>query len=128
LVAIGAGSVIFFVKPVSWNLLIYRPGANNETTNPLGPLSAVTEKLNASFPGLVWDSPTECSLEVDAGFLVELTVENDVVTDIYTRGGYNHLKPLAALCHREGWRLGDAQEGEDVDLHDPYQWYEQRSR
>jgi len=112
---------------MSWNLLIYRPGTSNQTTNPLGPLDAVTEKLNASFPGLVWDSPKECGLKVDGGFLAELTVEDDVVSDIYTRGGYNHLKPLAALCQREGWRLGDAQEGEDVDLHDPYRWYEERN-
>ena len=54
------------------------------------------------------------------------TKEDDLVSDIYTRGGYNHLRPLADLCRREGWRLGDAQEGEDVDLDDPYRSYEQR--
>ena len=112
---------------MSWNLIIYRPGASNESTLPLGALDTITEKLNAAFPGLVWDSVTECSLKVEGGFAGELTVEDDLVSDIYTRGGYNHLKPLAALCQREGWRLGDAQEGEDVDLRDPYQWYEHRS-
>jgi hypothetical protein len=110
---------------MSWNLLIYRPGANNQTTEPLGPLDEVRAKLNTTFPELVWDSSTECGMKVEGGFLAELTLENELVSDIYTRGGYNHLKPLAGLCLREGWRLGDAQEGEDVDLDDPYRWYEE---
>jgi hypothetical protein len=67
-------------------------------------------------------------LEVDGGFIAKLTVEKDMVADIYTRGGYNHLKPLVTLCLREGWHLGDAQEGEDVDLQDPYRWYEERNK
>ncbi len=112
---------------MSWNLLIYRPGATSQTTEPLGALGEVKAKLSATFPGLAWDSPTECGLKVEGDFLADLTVEDDLVSDIYTRGGYNHLKPLANLCRREGWRLGDAQEGEDVDLDDPYRWYEQRS-
>ena len=113
---------------MAWNLLIYRPGASNETTDPLGPLDRITAKLNDTFPGLVWDSPTECSLNIEGGFVAELTLEDDMVSDIYTRGGYNHLEPLAALCRRERWRLGDAQEGQDVDLNDPYRWYGERNQ
>jgi hypothetical protein len=112
---------------MSWNLLIYRPGATGKKTDPLGPMDVVKEKLNAAFLGLAWDSPPECGLKVEGGFLAELSVENNLVSDIYMSGGYNHLKPLASLCQREGWHLGDAQEGEDVDLDDPYGWYEGRS-
>jgi hypothetical protein len=86
---------------MSWNLLIYRAAADGESTEPLGPLQSVTEMLNGAFPGLLWGSPTKCSLEVEGGFTAELTVEDDIVSDVYTRGGFNHLKPLAALCLQE---------------------------
>ncbi len=106
---------------MSWNLLIY-----NDSGDPLGDLASVTQKFTAAFPGLQWDSPVQAILPVARGFRLELRAEEDVVQDIYTDGGFDHLKQLAALCRREGWRIADAQEGEEVDLDDPQGWYEAR--
>jgi len=112
---------------MSWNLLIYKPGKTEQTAEPLGPIDAVTAAFNSAFPALHWVGATEASLLVDGGFAFELAVEGGTVQDVYTNGGYNHLRDFAALCKREGWRIADAQEGEDVDLDDPYRWYEERS-
>src|SRR4051812_40119433 len=100
--------------PMSWNLLIYKPGADEGEPAPMGTVQSVSTALSAAFPALQWDSATECVLPVENGFTATLTVEGDTVSDLYTRGGYHHLKPLAALCKRQGWRIADAQEGEDV--------------
>jgi hypothetical protein len=69
----------------------------------------------------------EAILPVARGFRLELRTEEDVVQDIYTDGGFDHIKQLAALCKREGWRIADAQEGEEVDLDEPQKWYDERS-
>jgi hypothetical protein len=107
---------------MSWNLLIY-----NESGDPLGDLASVTAKLDSTFRGLEWNSPLEAILPVARGFRLELRTEEDVVQDIYTDGGFDHIKQLAALCKREGWRIADAQEGEEVDLDEPQKWYDERS-
>jgi hypothetical protein len=103
---------------MSWNLLIYRQGEDEEMT-PLGSLASVTTALNRTFPGLEWPTPVECELNGEDGFSIAWTVEDGEVRDGYTNGGYNHLQELAALCKQEGWSLADAQEGEDIDLDDP---------
>jgi hypothetical protein len=110
---------------MSWNLLIYKPGAGEGEQAPMGTIESVTNALNAAFPALQWDSATECILPVDKGFAISLTLttEDNAVSDLYTRGGYYHLKPLAALCKGQGWRIADAQEGEDLNLDDPYASY-----
>ncbi len=112
---------------MSWNLLIYKPGDTPQQNEPLGDLDVVTEAFTAAFNGLEWESPTEAALPVDAGFRLELTEEDGTVQDVYTHGGFNHVRQFAALCKREGWRMADAQEGEDVDLDDPQRWMEERS-
>jgi hypothetical protein len=94
---------------MSWNLLVYKPGPTPEETQPLGDLKAVTEALNVMFNGLEWPSPTRTALPVDGGFELELTAENGTVQDVYTHGGFNHIKQFAALCKRQGWRMADAQ-------------------
>lgn len=106
---------------MSWNLLIHNDG------EPLGEIAEVTRKFDAAFRGLEWESPTEAALAVDGGFRVELSAEGGTVEDIYTHGGFHHIKELAELCKREGWHMADAQEGEDVDLDDPQRWYDERS-
>jgi len=106
-------------KKMSWNLLIYRQGESEEML-PLGSLAAVTAAMNTAFPDLEWLSPDECALKVDRGFIIEWKLQGDDVQDGYTNGGFDHLKQLAALCKQEGWRIADAQEGEDIDLDDPY--------
>jgi len=106
---------------MSWNLLIHNEG------EPLGSVADVTRKFDDAFRGLEWESATEAALHTDGGFRLELTCEDHTVSDIYTHGGFNHIKQLATLCKREGWHLADAQEGEDVDLDDPQRWYDERS-
>jgi hypothetical protein len=113
---------------MSWNLLLYKaePKANpaEEEMLPLGSPQDVAVALNATFPGLRWPRPDECELAVDGGFVVSLSIKDGVVSDLYTHGGYNHLRQFAALCLQHGWRMADAQEGEDLDLRDPYATYE----
>lgn len=111
---------------MSWNLLIYKPGEDGEELEPLGTLPEVSGVLNNAFPALEWDSSAEAVLPLNGGFRLELSVENGVVKDIYTSGGFNHMNELVALCKQQGWRIADAQEGEDVDLEDPYKWYKER--
>ena len=112
---------------MSWNLLIYKPGRSDQSGEPLSALEAVTAAFNGAFPNLHWYSPTAAALLVDGGFDLELAVEQGAVQDVYTNGGYNHLREFAALCKQEGWRIADAQEAEDVDLQDPYGWYGRRN-
>lgn len=112
---------------MSWNLLIYKPGDTSQSSKPLGELDAVTEVFDAAFVGLAWESPTQAVLPVNGGFRLDLTEEDGAVQDVYTHGGFNHIRQLAELCKREGWRMADAQEGEDVDLDDPQKWIEERS-
>lgn len=112
---------------MSWNLLIYKQGDTPQQIGPIGDLDAVTDAFNAAFIGLEWESPTEAVLPVDGGFRLELTEADGMVESVYTHGGFNHIRQFAALCKREGWRMADAQEGEDVDLDDPLKWYEQFS-
>ena len=112
---------------MSWNLLIYKPGETTQNNEPLGELDAVTAAFTAAFIGLEWESPTEAALPVDGGFRLELTEEDGTVQDVYTHGGFNHVRQFAALCKREGWRMADAQEGEDVDFDDPQKWFEEHS-
>jgi hypothetical protein len=105
---------------MSWNLLIHNDG------EPLGDIANVTDKFNAAFRGLEWDSPVGAGLP-DHSIRLELTEEAGQVQDIYTHGGFSHIKQLAELCKREGWHIADAQEGEDIDLDDPQRWYDERS-
>jgi hypothetical protein len=112
---------------MSWNLLICKSGETPETLAPLGHLAAVKQAFTAAFIGLEWVSATEAALPVDGGFRLVLAVERGAVQDVYTHGGFNHIRQFAALCKREGWLLTDAQEGEEVDLDDPQRWYEERS-
>ncbi len=112
---------------MSWNLIIYKPGETPQQNQPLGDLESVTEAFTAAFIALEWESPTEATLPIDGGFRLELTEEDGTVQDVYTHGGFNHIRQFAALCKREGWRMADAQEGEDVDLDDPQRWMEERS-
>lgn len=113
---------------MSWNLVIYKPGATPQESEPLGDLDAVTAAFSTAFAGLEWDSPTEAALPVHGGFRLEFTNENGTVQDVCTDGGFNHIRLFAALCKREGWRIFDGQEGEDVDLDDPEKWYEERNQ
>ncbi|MEY4198773.1 MAG: hypothetical protein RLZZ265_513 [Verrucomicrobiota bacterium] len=105
---------------MSWNLLIHNEG------EPLGGIADITSKFNAAFRGLEWTSPNEAGMP-DQSIRLEITETDGLVQDIYTHGGFGHIKQLAALCKREGWRVTDAQEGEDVDLEDPQRWYDERS-
>ena len=110
---------------MSWNLIIYKPGKTPKENEPLGDLDSVTGAFNAAFIALDWESPTQAKLPVDGGFRLELTEKDGTVADVFTHGGFNHIRQFAALCKREGWRMADAQEGEDVDLEDPESWFEQ---
>ena len=112
---------------MSWNLIIYKPGTTPQQNAPLGDLDAVTDAFNAAFITLDWETATEAVFPVEGGFHLELTVEGRMVQDVYTTGGFNHIRQFAALCKREGWRMADAQEGEDVDLENPERWFEERS-
>jgi hypothetical protein len=112
---------------MSWNLIIYKPGDTPQQNQPLGDLDAVTEAFNSAFIALEWESPTEAALPVDGGFRLEFTEDDGTVRDVYTNGGFNHIKQFAALCKREGWHMADAQEGEDVDLDDPQRSMEERN-
>ena len=105
---------------MSWNLLIHNDG------EPLGDIGDVTRKFAGAFYGLLWESPTEAVLPVDGGFRLELKLKEGVVQDIWTNGGFHHIKELAVLCKHEGWLIADAQEGEDIDLDDPLRWYDER--
>jgi hypothetical protein len=110
---------------MSWNLLIYRPGSNDETA-PLGSLTTVRRVMDSAFRGLTWPSEAECELDVEGGFSVEWNIDGDQVSDGYTNGGFQHLSQLAGICKKMGWRLADAQEGEDINLDDPMASYEGR--
>ena len=114
---------------MSRNLIIYKIGRDSQQAEPLGDLRVVTDALNGAFIDLEWGSPITASLPVDldGGFRVKLTMQHGKVQDVYTDAGFNHLRQFAGLCERQGWRLADAQEGEDVDLKDPQNLYKQRS-
>jgi hypothetical protein len=105
---------------MSWNLIIYKQG------NSLGRPDHVKAVFSSVFSELEWQSPTEAALPVEGGFRLELTEQDGLVVDVSTHGGFNHLRQFAELCKREGWRMADAQEGEDVDLDDPVRWMEER--
>jgi hypothetical protein len=87
---------------MSWNLLIYKPGQINQTGEPLGERDMVAAVFNDAFPGLEWESPSEAALPVERGFRLVLTLGDNTVEDIYTHGGYDHLRQLATLCRQEG--------------------------
>jgi len=107
---------------MSWNLLIYRAGKDEEMAS-LGSLASVSKALGETFPGLEWPTPRGCELNIEGGFTIEWTVSGGAVCDGYTCGGFHHLRQLATLCKQQGWRIADAQEGEDLDLDDPYASY-----
>lgn len=111
---------------MSWNLIIYNPGTTPQQNRPLGSLDSVKSIFSSSFAGLEWESPMEAAFPVEGGFRLELTVQDGSVLDVSTHGGFNQLRQFAELCKREGWRMADAQEGEDVDLDDPLRWMEER--
>jgi hypothetical protein len=114
---------------MSRNLIIYKTGPMSQEREPLGDLGRVTDALNGAFIDLEWQSPVAAALPVDVegGFQVKLTVQGGRVHDIYTDAGVNHIRQFAGLCKRQGWRMADAQAGEDVDLDDPQGWYEGRA-
>jgi hypothetical protein len=112
---------------MSWNFVIYKAGKTSQTVEPLGNLDRVTDALNGSFIDLEWESPASAVLPAEAGFRLKLTVQNRTVHDVYIDGGFNHLRQFAGLCKREGWRMADAHDREDVDLGDPQRWYNERT-
>ena len=112
---------------MSRKLIIYKTGRTPEEIAPLGDLARVTDALNGAFIDLEWESRTAAALPVEDGFRVILTMRGATVQDIHTDGGFNHLREFAGLCKRQGWRMADAQEGEDVDLDDPQRWLAERS-
>ena len=114
---------------MSWNIIIYKTGKMGEGIEPLGDLDRVTDALNRSFIALEWESPTTAQLpaDMDGGFRVNLTTQNGRVQDIHTQGGTRHLREFAGLCTREGWRMAEAEQGEDINLHDPQKWFQERS-
>ena len=112
---------------MSRKLIIYKTGRTPEEIVPLGDLGRVTDALNGAFINLEWESRTAAALPAEGGFRVILTMRGATVQDIHTDGGFNHLREFAGLCKRQGWRMADAQEGEDVDLNDPQRWQRQRS-
>ncbi len=57
---------------------------------------------------------------------MDLNLEEGFVQDIYTHGGFPLVPQLAVLCRQEGWQIADAQEGENIDLDNPLQWFEER--
>jgi hypothetical protein len=112
---------------MSRKLIIYKTGRTPEEIAPLGDLGRVTDALNGAFINLEWESRTAAALPAEGGFRVNLSMRGVTVQDIHTDGGFNHLREFAGLCKRQGWRMADAQEGEDVDLNDPQRWHRQRS-
>lgn len=112
---------------MSWNLLIYKHRDSPQSNASLGSLETVTAAFTSAFNGLEWVSTTEAALPLVSGFRLELTEEDGTVRDVYTHGGFHHLSRFAALCKSEGWRMADAQEGEDVDLDYPQGWNAQHS-
>ena len=113
---------------MSWNFIIYKTDQIGERRQALGDLDRVTTALNGAFIALEWESPTTAELpaDVDGGFRVNLTMQNGEVQDIYTQGGINHLREFAGLCTREGWRMAEAEQREDVNLRDPQKWLHDR--
>src|SRR5688572_17147718 len=115
-------------RTMSRNLIIYKIGRTSQQVEPLGDLDVVTDALNGAFIDLEWESPITATLPVDldGGFRVKLTMQGGKVQDVYTDAGFNHIRQFAGLCERQGWRLADPQEGEDVDLKDPQKLYSER--
>ena len=113
---------------MSWNFIIYKTDQLGERMQPLGDLERVTSALNGAFIALEWESPTTAELpaDVDGGFRVNLTMQNGRVQDIHTHGGVNHLRQFAGLCTREGWRIAEAEQREEVNLRDPQKWLHER--
>jgi hypothetical protein len=111
---------------MSWNLVIIKPHSPHARLAPMGPLRKISKMLSATFPGLEWPTESRCELNVERGFSIDLEVISGIVCSFYTRGGYDHLKLFAKLCKKNGWIMGDCQEGEEVDLDDPYGWYDKR--
>ncbi|GAA5496398.1 hypothetical protein Rhal01_02581 [Rubritalea halochordaticola] len=108
---------------MSWNLYI---GSDTENS-PLGEATAIQKAFNEVFDSLEWEQlipSDECSLNVHGGFSIEFTKAGDHYESAMTRGGYNHLKELAMICKQFGWQLFDCQEGEQLDLENPYSLYE----
>ena len=113
---------------MSWNLLIASYTPENQC-RPLGSYESVRDALDSAFPELVWESRTECALRIDYGFMISMQVrDNGLIENLWTTGGYRHLREFTALCRERGWQIFDAQEGAEVDLDDPYGWYERRER
>ncbi len=113
---------------MSWNFIIYKTGKIGDGIEPLGDLDRVTNALNGAFIALEWESHTSAQLpaDVDGGFRVNLTLQHGKVQDIHTQGGINHLREFAGLCTREGWRMSEAEQAEDVNLRDPQKWLHER--
>ena len=114
---------------MSLNLVIYKIGRTSQQVEPLGNLQAVTDALNGAFIDLEWQSPVTAALPVDldGGFRVKLTMQGGKVQDVYTDASANHIRQFAGLCNREGWRMADAQEREDLDIDDPQKLYLEQS-
>jgi len=114
---------------MSRNLIIYKTGPTSQQIEPLGDLGRVTDALNGAFIDLEWQSPISAALpvDVDGGFRVKLTVQGGKVQEVHTDASVNHIRQFAGLCKREGWRMADAQAGEDVDLDDPQKSFKGRS-
>jgi hypothetical protein len=106
---------------MSWNVIICTSDGF-----PLGSASKVKKILDDQFPTLEWQGDAECTLPVDKGFRLELG--GDPVQNIWSHGGFYHLQEFANICKVNGWSLGDAQEGEALDLNDPYSMFPAEDR
>ena len=108
---------------MSWNLVIFSESSDHKKL-PLGEKNAVKLAITEAFPGLIWESSMECVLPGENGFRIEFSVEETNVLDGFTHGGFDHLLDFVDLCLKQGWRLADAQEGEEIDLGNPLAFYQ----
>ena len=121
---------------MSWDLSVYSP------TGPLGSAADVRQKVSRALPGVDWSDDT-CGVLQQGGYVLEFSLldrggagdEDDEDLDddsdgeladttpvsmvVSVRGGGEPLPPLVKLCKQYGWKLGDGDSGEDIDLDSP---------
>ena len=126
---------------MSWDLSVYSPAG------PLGSAAEVRQKVSRALPGVDWSDNT-CGILQQGGYVLEFSLlardasdEEEVEDDeddedlddddfeladttpvsmvVSVRGGGEPLPPLVKLCKQYGWKLGDGDSGEDIDLDNP---------
>lgn len=117
---------------MSWSGVIFNREGCPETLDeapddwrpsPLGPRERVSATLDAMLTPLTWQASDDvgasyATLQLDTS-VIELSLpDDDPVEHLGVRivGGGDALPLVVALCHRAGWVLYDAQEGELVEL------------